>query len=81
MALQSDEFRNGYTQALLDMYIIFDSHSNALYRSKKLPLKGVKFVLAVIDGIIKRRDTIMDIGPDKMNMFARKDNTVDFKEK
>lgn len=81
MSVQSDEFRKGYTQALLDMYIIFDSHSDAIYSSGKLQRKGITFVLAVIDGIIKRRDTIMDVGPQKMNMFARKNHTVEFKEK
>lgn len=79
--MKSQEFTAGFTTALIFVSDIFEKHSNAFMVKRLLRKKQTKLVVNIIDACIRRRETLMDVGPDKMNLFIRPDWTANLKEK
>lgn len=79
--MKSDEYIQGFTTALVYVSDIFESHSDAFLRKGLLRKKDTKLVVSIIDAAIRRRETLMDVGPKKMNLFIRPDRSAELKEK
>ena len=78
---KSQDYLDGFTQAMVFLSDIFESHSDAFMKKGILRKKDVRLVVSVIDACIRRREVLADIGPRNMNLFIRKDGRVDLKEK
>lgn len=79
--VKSPEWLAGYTTAMVFLSDVFESHSKAFVRKQLLREKDVKLIVSIIDACIRRRETLADIGPKKMNLYVRPDRTVELKEK
>ncbi len=71
----------GMTAGMVFVSDVLEQHSAALARRKILGKNDIKFVLAVIEACLRRRETLAQVGPKKMNLFVRTDGRVDLKEK
>lgn len=78
---KSQDYLDGFTQAMVFLSDIFESHSDAFMKKGILRKKDVRLVVSVIDACIRRREVLADIGSRNMNLFVRKDGRVDLKEK
>lgn len=79
--MKSQDYINGFTDALVFVSDMFESHSTSFMNRGLLRKKDTKFIVSVIDACIRRREVLMDVGPKKMNLFVRSDRTADLKEK
>ena len=79
--VKSNEDMQGFTDALIFLSDIFESHSDAFLRKRLLRKKDTRLVVGIIDAAIRRRETLADVGPKKMNLFIRPDRSADLKEK
>lgn len=79
--VKSDEYMQGFTDGLIFLSDIFESHSDAFLRKRLLRKKDTRLVVGIIDAAIRRRETLADVGPKKMNLFIRPDRSADLKEK
>lgn len=81
MALKSPEYMQGFTDALVYISYVFEKHSDAFMNKGYLKKKETRLVVSIIDAALRRRETLADVGPNKMNLFIRKDRSADMKEK
>lgn len=79
--MKSPQYTQGFTDALVYVSDIFEKHSDAFLAKNYLKKKQTKLVVNIIDACIRRRETLMDVGPKKMNLFIRPDGTASLKEK
>ena len=81
MAIKSDDYRNGFTAALVFLSDLFEQRSDAFLKKGLLRKKDVKLICSIIDACIRRREVLMDVGPKKVNLFIRMDGHADIKER
>ena len=79
--MKSHDFTDGFTAALVYVSDLFESHADALIEKKLMRKRQIKLVVSIIDACIRRRETLADVGPKKMNLFVRPDGRADLKEK
>lgn len=79
--MKDESYMRGFTDALVFLSDIFESHSDAFLRKRLLRKKDTRLVVSIIDAAIRRRETLADVGPKKMNLFIRPDRSADLKEK
>lgn len=79
--MKSADYTRGFTDALVFVSDIFEKHSDAFLKKRYFQKKQTKLIVSIIDACIRRRETLMDVGPDKMNLFIRPDWTASVKEK
>lgn len=79
--MKSREFIAGFTTALVFVSDIFEKHSDAFMKKRMLKKKQTKLVVNIIDACIRRRETLIDVGPKKVDLFIRPDWTASLKEK
>ena len=77
---RSKDWQDGYAAAMVFLYDIFDSRSNALYR-RGLRRKDIRMILAVIDAAVRARGRLAEIGPRNMDLVLRGNGTAEFVEK
>ena len=80
MDTKSKDWNEGYTTAMVFLYDIFKSRSNALY-ARGLRRKDIRMILAVIDAAIYARGRMAEVGPRNMDLVLFGDGTAAFKEK
>ena len=80
MAIKSPDYINGFTAALVFVSDLFEKRGNAFFRKGLLRRKDVKLICSILDACIRRREVLMDVGADKVNLFIRKDGHADIKE-
>ena len=78
--MKSAEYMKGFTEALVYISDIFELHSNAFMKSGLLRKKDVKLVVNICNACIRRRETLADVGPTKMNLFVSPSRTASLKE-
>lgn len=78
--MKSAEYMKGFTEALVYISDIFELHSNAFMKSGLLRKKDVKLVVNICNACIRRRETLADVGPTKMNLFVSPNRTASLKE-
>lgn len=71
----------GFTDALCYVSDVFETHSNAFLKRRLLRKKDTRLIVNIIDACIRRRETLADIGPRKMNLYIGADRTAALKEK
>ena len=76
----NESWSEGYVTAMVFLYDIFKTRSNALY-NRGLRRKDIKMILAVIDAAICSRNRLAEVGPRNMNLILRGDGTAKFVEK
>ena len=79
--MKSAEYMKGFTEALVYVGDIFELHSDAFMKKGLLRKKDTKLVVNICNACIKRRETLADVGPRKMDLFVGKDRTASLKEK
>lgn len=79
--MKTQEWMDGFTAACCYLSDIFETHSDAFAKKKILKKQNTAFVLNVIDAAIRRRETLADVGPRKMNLFISSKGVVSLKEK
>ena len=80
MGIKSKDWHDGYTTAMVFLYDIFHSRSNALY-ARGIKRKDIRMILAVIDAAIYARGRLAEIGPRNMDLVLHNDGTASFIEK
>ena len=80
MAHKSKEWSDGYVTAMVFLYDIFQSRSNALH-SRGIRRKDIKMILAVIDAAICSRNRLAEVGPRNMDLILRGDGTAKLVER
>ena len=80
MDTNSEEWKAGYAAAIVFLYDIFESRSNALYR-RGIRRKDLRLILAVIDAMLVSRDRIAEVGPRNLDLVLHKSGTVEFIER
>lgn len=71
----------GFTDALCYVSDVFETHSNAFLKRRLLRKKDTRLIVNIIDACIRRRETLADIGPRKMNLYIGADRLAALKEK
>lgn len=65
-----DNFRSGYTKALLDIKDYFEYHSESLKHNK---VYNSKVIPTLINSLIENRDEMMRIGGKNLELILTKD--------
>ena len=78
--MKSQEYIQGFTEALVFVSDIFELRKNTFVQKGLLRGKDVKLVMNILDACIRRRETLAEVGPRKMNLFIGKDRSVSLKE-
>lgn len=78
--MKSDEYMKGFTEALVFVSDIFEFHSDSFLKKGLLRKKDTKLVVNICNACIRRRETLAEVGPRKMNLFVSKDRTASLKE-
>lgn len=65
-----DNFRSGYTKALLDIKDYFEYHSESLKHNKAY---NSKVIPTLINSLIENRDEMMRIGGKNLELILTKD--------
>ena len=77
---RSRDWQDGYAAAMVFLYDIFDSRSNALY-NRGLRRKDIRLILATIDAAIRARDRLSEVGPRNMDLVLKKSGSAEFVER
>jgi len=77
---KSKDWNDGYAAAMVFLYDIFQSRSNALF-ARGLRRKDIRMILAVIDAAIHARGRLSEIGPRNMDLVLHSNGTAEFKER
>ena len=77
---KSNDWDAGYAAAIVLLYDIFDSRSDALYK-RGLRRKDIRMILSIIDAMLVARDKIATIGPRNMDLLLYKSGKAEFVEK
>lgn len=77
---RSKDWQDGYAAAMVFLYDIFDSRSNALY-NRGLRRKDIRLILATIDAAIRARNRLSEVGPRNMDLVLKKDGSAEFVER
>lgn len=80
MDIKSKDYAAGFAAAIVLLYDVFDSRSNALYK-RGLRRKDIRLVLAVIDAMLRSRDKLSSLGPRNMDLVLKKDGSAEFVER
>ena len=78
--IRNDQWKAGYAAAMALLYDIFDSRSDALYRSG-LRRRDIDMILAVIRAAIVARDRLAEVGARNMQLAVYKSGKAEFLEK
>ena len=80
MDIKSKDYAAGFAAAIVLLYDVFDSRSNALYK-RGLRRKDICLILAVIDAMLRSRDKLSSLGPRNMDLVLKKDGSAEFVER
>ncbi len=80
MDIKSKDYAAGFAAAIVLLYDVFDSRSNALYK-RGLRRKDIRLILAVIDAMLRSRDKLSSLGPRNMDLVLKKDGSAEFVER
>lgn len=80
MDIKSKDYAAGFAAAIVLLYEVFDSRSNALYK-RGLRRKDIRLILAVIDAMLRSRDKLSSLGPRNMDLVLKKDGSAEFVER
>ena len=80
MDIKSKDYAAGFAAAIVLLYDVFDSRSNALYK-RGLRRKDIRLILAVIDAMLRSRDKLSSIGPRNLDLVLKKDGSAEFVER
>lgn len=79
--MKSDEYRKGFTDALVFASDIFELHSQAFLKKGLMRLKDVRLVVNILNACIRTREILSEVGPTKMNLYVSKNREAVLKEK
>jgi len=77
---KSQDWLDGFAAAIVLMYDVFESRSNALHK-RGLRFKDIRMILSVIDAMLHSRDKLITVGPRNLNLILHKSGTAEFVEK
>ena len=80
MDTNSKEYAAGFAAAIVLMYDIIESRSNALYK-RGIRRKDIRMILAILDAMLRHRDQRCTVGPRTMNLVLYKSGSVEFEER
>lgn len=80
MDIKSKDYAAGFAAAIVLLYDVFDSRSNALH-NRGVRRKDLRLILAVIDAMLRARDKLSTIGPRNMDLVLKKDGSAEFVER
>lgn len=70
-----DNYRGGYTKALLDVKEIIQDRSGGLVFRRILTKKAIRFIASLIDAMIANKDIVMEYGSAGAELIQRPDGT------
>lgn len=79
--MKSNEYKQGFTDALVYIIDVFDTRKNAMYSRGWFRKKDVTRVVNILYAALRARDKLMEIGPKKMDLIVHKDGTNEFRER
>jgi hypothetical protein len=78
--IKSKDYAAGFAAAIVLLYDVFDSRSNALH-NRGVRRKDLRLILAVIDAMLRARDKLSTIGPRNMDLVLKRDGSAEFVER
>ena len=76
----STEYAAGFAAAIVLMYDIIESRSNALHK-RGIRRKDIRMILAILDAMLRSRDKLCTIGPRNMDLVVYKSGAAEFVER
>ena len=80
MDTKSKDYAAGFAAAIVLMYDVFESRSNALH-NRGLRRKDIRLVLSILDAMLISRDKLSTIGPRNMDLIIHKKGQAEFVER
>ena len=78
--VNSDDYAAGFAAAIVLMYDVIESRSDALYR-RGFRRKDISLILAILDAMLRHRNKLCTVGPRNMNLVLYKSGRVEFEER
>ena len=78
--VNSDDYAAGFAAAIVLMYDIIESRSEALYK-RGLRRKDIRMILAILDAMLRHRNKLCTIGPRNLDLVMYKSGRVEFEER
>ena len=78
--VNSDDYAAGFAAAIVLMYDIIESRSEALYK-RGLRRKDIRMILEILDAMIRHRNKLCTIGPRNLDLVMYKSGRVEFEER
>ena len=78
--VNSEDYAAGIAAAIVLMYDIIESRSDALYK-RGLRRKDIRMILAILDAMLRHRNKLCTIGPRNLDLVMYKSGRVEFEER
>ena len=78
--VNSDDYSAGFAAAIVLMYDIIESRSDALYK-RGLRRKDIRMILAILDAMLRHRNKLCTIGPRNLDLVMYRSGRVEFEER
>lgn len=78
--VNSEDYAAGFAAAIVLMYDIIESRSDALHR-RGVRRKDIRLILAILDAMLRHRNKLCTVGPRNMNLVLYKSGRVEFEER
>lgn len=78
--VKNKEYDAGFAAAIVLMYDIVKSRSDALYK-RGISRKNIRMILEILDAMLRHRNKLCTVGPRNMNLVLYKSGRVEFEER
>jgi len=78
--VNSEDYSDGFAAAIVLMYDIIESRSDALYK-RGLRRKDIRMILAILDAMLRHRNKLCTIGPRNLDLVMYKSGRFEFEER
>lgn len=78
--VNSEDYSAGFAAAIVLMYDIIESRSDALYK-RGLRRKDIRMILAILDAMLRHRNKLCTIGPRNLDLVMYKSGRFEFEER
>ena len=78
--VNSEDYAAGFAAAIVLMYDIIESRSDALYK-RGLRRKDIRMILSILDAMLRHRNKLCTIGPRNLDLVMYKSGRFEFEER
>lgn len=78
--VNGEDYAAGFAAAIVLMYDIIESRSDALYR-RGFRRKDIRMILAILDAMLRHRNKLCTVGHRNMDLVLYKSGRAEFEER